>query len=142
MTDVAESPFRTELRHPLFDSTNPPGALDCLDAIDRAACIIDLLSYLDRSEDAEGGLSERAVAGHRWLSEMLRDTLVFSGRRLAALNRKHGEKHREKDRYLQAVLKSVTALKDADRNSVLDAMAAELQITRSELDACIEQAAD
>ena len=55
------------LRHSLIDTANgEPTALDCLDAINRTASVIELVSHLDLEGDGDG-LSPRAVSGYWWI---------------------------------------------------------------------------
>ncbi len=75
-------------QHPFFDRFGPHSALDCLDAIDRIACVIDMFNHLNLSNDTDGGLSSRAAFGYAWLSESMQTTLIYCSRRLVTLGRK------------------------------------------------------
>lgn len=124
-------------RHPFFDGFAPYSVLDCLDAINRIACVVDMFNHLNLGNDIDEGLSSRAADGYTWLSESVRETLVYTSRRLSALNGKRHEEAQEKARYISALLGSLSVLKNSERDIVLNAMAAQLEITRSDVDAFI-----
>lgn len=130
---------RAELCHPFFDTADPPSSLDCLDAIDRMASVVELFCHL-KLDSEEGGLSPAAVSGYLWLSETLKETLLYTSRRLSRIAQRRGEDDREKAMYETALLESLSELDDADRGYVLNAMAARLGITRPEVDAYVDSA--
>ena len=130
---------RAELRHPFFDNANPPSSLDCRDALDRAACVVELFNHLKLGGDVDG-LSPKAASGYIWLSETLRETLSYASHRLSSLSQERAKTDGERARYLSALLKSLTVLNTPDRDCVLNDMAARLQITRGDVDAFIDRA--
>ena len=127
--------------HPFFDRFGPHSALDCLDAMNRVACVIDVFSHLTLSNDADEGLSSRAAYGYTWLSESARETLTYCSRRLSTLSHERRTEEKEQARYLSALLASLSALQDRERDYVLNAMAAQLDITRSDVDTFIDRTA-
>ncbi len=137
-------PFCTELRHPLFDTTIHPNRLDCLEALDRAACVIELLEHLDPDQQTQGQLTPRATSGYRHLAQMLYETFAYSSHRLAVLSRKWQRKHRckvrRKVRNLAALPQSLAPLNTVDRDHSLNAMTSRLQLTRSDIDTLIANA--
>lgn len=123
-------------RHPFFDTCAPHNALDCLDAINRAASVIELFDYVTMTSEREG-LSSRATDGFVWLSESVRATLIYCSKRLTTLGGERRDEAQEKARYVSALLDSLSTLKNGERDIVLNAMAAQLEITRSDVDAFI-----
>lgn len=130
---------RAELRHPFFDTADPPSSLDCRDALDRAACVVELFNHLKLDSDVDG-LSPKAASGYAWLSETLQETLSYTSHRLSLLGQKQAKTDRKKTRYLSALLKSLSVLDSTDRDCVLNDMAARLQITRGDVNAFIDRA--
>ncbi|MCV6621368.1 MAG: hypothetical protein OIF51_06400 [Cellvibrionaceae bacterium] len=71
--------------HPFFSqSSNPATLTDCLDAIDRANAVIELINSLELSEQ-NGGLSERALFGYYWVNSLVQSALTFVNVRLNEL---------------------------------------------------------
>lgn len=135
-----EALYSSGLRHPLLDTTNgEPTALDCLDAINRAASVIELVSHLDLEGDGDG-LSPRAASGYWWIQRMLRDTLLSATKRLACLNRKGRENARRDASCLSALAQSLTDLDTAAQDHVLDAVAVSLRVDRSAVDRFVNEA--
>lgn len=135
-----EALYSSGLRHPLLDTTNgEPTALDCLDAINRSASVIELVSHLDLEGDGDG-LSPRAASGYWWIQRMLRDTLLFATRRLACLHRQGHENARRDAHCLSALAQSLTTLDTAAQDHVLDAAAMSLQVDRSAVDRVVNKA--
>ena len=135
-----EALYSSGLRHPLLDTTNgEPTALDCLDAINRAASIIELVSHLDLEGDGDG-LSPRAASGYWWIQRMLRDTLLFATRRLACLHRRGHENARRDAHCLSALAQSLTTLDTTAQDHVLDTAAMSLQVDRSAVDRVVNRA--
>ena len=135
-----EALYSSGLRHPLLDTTNgEPTALDCLDAINRAASIIELVSHLDLEGDGDG-LSPRAASGYWWIQRMLRDTLLFATKRLACLNRKGQDNARREANCLSAFVQSLNGLDTAAQDHVLDAAAMSLRVDRSTVNRFVNKA--
>ena len=126
-----------DLHHPFFDGTDMPNSLDCLDAISRAASVIELMGNLNLDGDAGDGISPSAASGHRCLSMTVQQTLAYCARRLATLDRERQEKSRREARYLGALLNSLAVLDETDRDNVLDGMAMQLRISRMDVDAFV-----
>lgn len=135
-----EALYSSGLRHPLLDTTNgEPTALDCLDAINRSASVIELVSHLDLEGDGDG-LSPRAASGYWWIQRMLRDTLLFATRRLVYLNRQGRDNARREANCLSAFVQSLNTLDTEAQDHVLDAAAVSLRMDRSVVDRYVNQA--
>lgn len=146
MTTQNRNPIANEvlypsgLRHPLLDTTNgEPTALDCLDAINRSASVIELVSHLELEGDGDG-LSPRAASGYWWIQRMLCDTLLYATKRLARLNRQGQDNARREANCLSAFVQSLHTLDTATQDHVLDAAAVSLRVDRSAVDRFVNKA--
>jgi len=71
--------------HPFFSqSSNPVTLTDCLDAIDRANAVIEMINSLELGEQ-NGGLNERALFGYYWVNSLVQSALTFVNVRLNEL---------------------------------------------------------
>ncbi len=135
-----EALYSSGLRHPLLDTTNgEPTALDCLDAINRSASVIELVSHLDLEGDGDG-LSPRAASGYWRIQIMLRDTLLFATKRLACLHRQGQDNAQREANCLSAFVQSLNTLDPATQDHVLDAAAVSLRVDRSAVDQFVNKA--
>ena len=120
--------------HPLFKTPAPPDITACLDAIDQAAYVVELFGYLELNRDHEGGLSLEAQNGYYGLSAMVSNTLLYASSRLSTLHRERIKAERKNSRYLAALSKSLSALNHEVQDSLLNAIAAEVDATRADVD--------
>jgi hypothetical protein len=121
--------------HPFFEFANDQASfIECIDAINRVESMIELCNFLNLDGDSEGGLTPKAASGYYWLSVLTRETLSYVGDRLVELNRQQREKHQGKAAYLSALLRSLPSLGGVNRDRFLNNAAAQMNITRSELD--------
>lgn len=65
------------LLHPLMQASDPYSILGCLDALDNAAGLLDLLGSIDITGE-QAQLSPAAANAYFWLTKMLRDTVRHS----------------------------------------------------------------
>lgn len=122
-------------RHPFFEFANDQASfIECIDAINRVESMIELCNFLNLDGDSEGGLTPRAASGYYWLSVLTRETLSYVSDRLMALNKQQREKHQGKAACLSALLMSLPSLGGVNRDRFLNSAAAQMNISRSELD--------
>ena len=126
-------PARPIPRHPFFDFANDQASfIECIDAINRVEAMIELCDFLKL--DSEGGLTPKATLGYYWLSVLTRGTLSYVSDRLLALHRHQQEKYQGMAAYLSALLMSLPSLGGVNRDRFLNSAAAQMDISRSELD--------
>jgi len=127
-------------RHPFFDFDNDQASfIDCIDAINRVDAMIELCDFLKLDGDSEGGLTLKAAFGYYWVSVLTRGTLCYVSDRLRVLDRQQQEKHQSKAAYLSALLKALPTLGGINYDRFLNSTAAQMDITRSDLDQFIRK---
>ena len=127
-------------QHPFFELTKDRASfIGCIDAINRVESVIELCDFLKLDSDSEGGLTPKAAFGYYWLSVLTRGTLSYVSDRLMVLNRQQREKHQGKDTYLSALLRALPALDSVNRDRFLNSAAAQMIISRTELDQFIRK---
>jgi len=128
-------------RHPFFEFANDQASfIECIDAINRVESMIELGNFLNLDCDSEGGLTPKAASGYYWLSVLTRETLSYVSDRLLELNKQQQEKHQGKAAYLSALLMSLPSLGGVNRDRFLNNAAAQMNISRSELDQFVGKA--
>jgi hypothetical protein len=126
--------------HPFFEFTKDRASfIECIDAINRVESVIELCDFLKLDGDSEGGLTPKAAFGYYWVSVLTRGTLSYVSDRLMVLNRQQREKHQGKASYLSALLRALPALDSVNRDRFLNSAAAQMSITRSDLDQIIRK---
>ncbi len=127
-------------RHPFFDFDNEHASfIDCIDAIDRIGAVIELCDFLKLDGDSEGGLTPDAAFGYYWISVLMRGTLSYVSDRLRVLDRQQQENHQSKATCLSALLKALPTLGGINHDRFLNNTAAQMDISRSELDQFIHK---
>ena len=127
--------------HPFFEfSKDQATFIQCMDAIDRVEAIAELCNFLKLDSDSEGGLTPKAAFGYYWISVLTRGTLSYVSGRLMDLNREQQEKHQRKAAHLSALLTSLPTLGSVNRDRFLNNAAAQMDITRSDLDQLVKDA--
>ena len=126
------------LRHPFFEGVpGQPKVTDCINAIDRARSVMALCDALQLDEEA-GGLSPDAAFGFYWLTVLARNALAYVGSRLIEWDRENQTKHQQASALLSALLDALPAHGDEHRECVLNQAAAQMMLTRPEIDRMIE----
>lgn len=126
-------------QHPLFDTDkNQASFSECIDVIDRVRSIIALYDFLEVDDD-RGGLSTDATFGCYWINTMNRDALSYVSDRLMTLYKKSGEIRRQESASLSALSTSLSTLDNKNRERFLNCFAAQLNITRNEIEQYVDQ---
>jgi hypothetical protein len=133
-TNEADIPY-----HPFFQTAqNRPNFSDCIDAIDRAAAVIELSNYLKLDEE-EGGLPQKAAFGYYWVTEMTRSALAYTGQRLIELNRQQGEAGQKASSCLSSLCHAMPVLSRENRERFLNHAALNMDLPRREIDRYIDK---
>ncbi|WP_299772413.1 hypothetical protein [uncultured Pseudoteredinibacter sp.] len=79
-------PFCPLPLHPFFEQSSQPASLtDCLDAVNKANSVIEMVNSLEIG-DENGGLSEQAMFGYYWVNALIQSALTYVSARLNELH--------------------------------------------------------
>ncbi|MES9863276.1 MAG: hypothetical protein ABW157_22170 [Candidatus Thiodiazotropha sp. LLP2] len=124
--------------HPFFENVIDQASFtDCINAIDRVRTVISLSDALTLDEE-QGGLSPDAAFSFYWVTVLTRSALSYVSDRLLALSREDEERQEQESAYPSALFNSLPALSDECRERLLHNMAAQMDITRSDIEQFIE----
>ncbi len=127
--------------NPLFRSPSGQASFgECIEAIGHVNEVIELFDFLEL-DDSRGGLSLNASYGLYWINLMMRGALSYIGERLTVLNKQVAEDYWQESVCLSALAASLETLGRENRERFLNSAAAQMKISRPELDNFVREKA-
>lgn len=127
--------------NPLFRSPSGHASFgECIEAIGHVNEVIELFDFLEL-DDSRGGLSLNASNGFYWINLMMRGALSYISERLTVLNKQVAEDHWQESICLSALATSLETLGRENHERFLNGVAAQMKISRPELDNFVREKA-